>query len=167
MSQIAIEKKKEQKTTASLFGEMKDLSDRIRQHAFELFERRGGNNGCDLDDWLSAERELLRSPESELLEQDGKFEVRVSAAGFQPGDVHITAFPDAIIVKATSSHQHHARDGQVRFCEFGQKTLLRQFDMPEAIDQDKVTAHLENGVLHLTAPKAKAEPTQKAQRAAA
>jgi hypothetical protein len=30
----------------------------IRQRAFEIHIERGGIHGCDLDDWLQAEREL-------------------------------------------------------------------------------------------------------------
>jgi hypothetical protein len=30
----------------------------IRQRAFEIYVGRGGTHGCDLDDWLQAEREL-------------------------------------------------------------------------------------------------------------
>jgi hypothetical protein len=30
----------------------------IRQRAFEIHMERGGIHGCDLDDWLQAEREL-------------------------------------------------------------------------------------------------------------
>jgi hypothetical protein len=31
----------------------------IRKRAFEIHMERGGIHGCDLDDWLQAERELL------------------------------------------------------------------------------------------------------------
>lgn len=31
----------------------------IAERAFQLFERRGGVAGCDLDDWLEAERQIL------------------------------------------------------------------------------------------------------------
>jgi DUF2934 family protein len=32
----------------------------IRKRAFEIHIERGGINGCDLDDWLKAERELRK-----------------------------------------------------------------------------------------------------------
>ena len=108
-----------------------------------------------MDDWLNAERDLFRIPEAELIEREGKFEVRVSAPGFNPGDVQITVLPDALIVKASSTHTHDESEGNVQFCEFGQKTLFRRFNLAEPIDLDKVTADLDKGVLHLTAPKAK------------
>jgi hypothetical protein len=33
----------------------------IARRAYELYERRGGEHGRDLDDWIQAERELTRS----------------------------------------------------------------------------------------------------------
>ncbi len=155
MSQIAIEKVDGKKALQpSIVDEMKTLSDRVRQHAFELFERRGGGGGSALDDWLHAERDLFRIPDSELIERGEKFEARVSAPGFDPGEVHVTALPDALIVKGYSAHKHDQSDGDVRFCEFDQKTLFRRFDLPEPIDVDRVTANLDKGVLKLTALKA-------------
>lgn len=107
---------------SSIFDEMKALSDRIRQRAFEIFEHRCGGDGSAADDWLNAERDLLRVPESELVEQDGKFEVRVGAPGFTPGDVQVTDLPDDLIVKASFTHKHDKSEGNMQFCPFGQKT---------------------------------------------
>jgi HSP20 family protein len=167
MSQIAIEKVDEKKTPASsVQDEMKYLSERIRNRAFELFERRGAGDGLAIEDWLNAERDLFRVPESELIDRDGEFEARVSAPGFDPAQVHVTALPDALIVKGSATHTHDKSEGNVRFCEFDQKTLFRRFDLPEPINVDKVTANLEKGVLKLTAIKAKQEHGRSQSRVA-
>ena len=108
-----------------------------------------------VSDWLSAERDLFRIPESELVDRDGKFEARVAAPGIDPSDVTVTALPDALIVQGSTVHKHEHSDGDVRFCEFDQRTLFRRFDLPERINVDQVTANLDKGVLQLTAIKAK------------
>ncbi len=36
-----------------------NTQERIRRHAFELYEQRGRVDGFALDDWLQAEREIL------------------------------------------------------------------------------------------------------------
>ena len=36
-----------------------DLNARIQARAHELYERRGGNSGKDLEDWAEAERQIL------------------------------------------------------------------------------------------------------------
>lgn len=162
MSHVAIEKvdgKEAGKYT--IFGELKAISERIRERAFDLFERRGGQDGMATDDWMNAERDLFRFPESELVEKDGRFEVNMSAPGFNPGDLTVTALPDGLIVQASSTHQHDKREGKVRFCEFSQKALFRRFELPESINVDKVTANLEKGMLHLTAFKARGEAAPK------
>jgi HSP20 family protein len=168
VSKVEIEKVDGKKAaTASVLDEIKELAERVRERAFELFERRGRGNGFELEDWFNAERDLVRIPEAELIEKDGKFEVRMNAPGFDARDIKVTALPDALIVRAESTHRHDGKDGNVRFCEFGQKTLFRRFDLPETIDVDKVSADLDKGVLHLTASKAKHEAAPKPQAIAA
>jgi len=163
MSQVAIEKVDEKKSeTASVFEEMKALSQRIRERAYEFFERRKGGDGFALDDWLKAEADLMSTADADLVEKDGKFEVRLSAPGFEAGDVHVTVLPDALIVNASSKHTLETDEGNVHFCEFGQKALFRRFDLPEPMDPDQVTADLNKGVLHLTAQKAKQAVSVKA-----
>jgi hypothetical protein len=39
-------------------GEPFNNPDAVARRAYEIYQRRGGNHGADLDDWLEAEREL-------------------------------------------------------------------------------------------------------------
>ena len=41
----------------------------IRKRAFEIHIERGGIHGCDLNDWLEAERELQQKYKNEVQEQ--------------------------------------------------------------------------------------------------
>jgi hypothetical protein len=36
-----------------------DVNARIHSRAYELYERRGGHHGQDLEDWLEAERQIV------------------------------------------------------------------------------------------------------------
>ena len=36
--------------------------DEVARRAYEIYQRRGGGDGADLDDWLAAERELKPGP---------------------------------------------------------------------------------------------------------
>ena len=36
--------------------------DAVARRAYEIYERRGGRDGADVDDWLAAERELGPGP---------------------------------------------------------------------------------------------------------
>jgi len=173
MSQVAVEKIGGRGTALpAIFDEAKDLFERVRQHAFELFQSRRGGPGSEVDDWLKAEQDLIWNPESDLVEKDGKFEVQMAVPGFEVKDMQVAATPDALIVRAEATHKHEQDKGNVYFCEFGEKELFRRFDLPRPIDVDKVTANLDKGVLHITAAqitaaKEEAKPREKAAAAAA
>ena len=42
-------------------SEQKDVRERIRLRAYDLYEKRGKEDGCDMDDWLRAESELAQT----------------------------------------------------------------------------------------------------------
>jgi len=156
MTNIAIEKVKESgPKSPALSNKLEMLAERIRQRAYDIFEHRAMGRE-PMEDWLEAERDLVLVPESELIEKDGKYEIRVAAPGFKAQETHVTALPEAVIVSAESSHKHEETNANVHFCEFGGKTLYRRLDLPKPINVDQVTANLEDGVLRITAQRAEA-----------
>jgi hypothetical protein len=52
------------KTAKKTNGAAEQLNDSeaVARRAYEIYQRRGGNDGADLDDWLEAERELRPGP---------------------------------------------------------------------------------------------------------
>ena len=121
-----------------------DVSEQIRALAYHLFESRGGSDGRDLDDWLAAERELIVAPNSEVVQRDSRFEIRLPVEGYDPQEIHVSALPGSLVVKAAPE-------------QAGKKILLRTIDLPEPIDADRTTARLDNGILYVTAMRQKQE----------
>jgi hypothetical protein len=56
------------------------VTEQIEQRAYELYLERGGEDGRDLDDWLAAEKELMRPSEQS---SSSTPKTRAAAAGFQ------------------------------------------------------------------------------------
>jgi len=159
MPNIAIQKY--QKTdNAPFFDEVQSLFDRIRRRAYGLFEWRGRADGGDLDDWLTAEREMLWSPPSELLEKGDSYQARIAAPGFEAKEIQVSATPECVVVKAESTQTGTKEEGNLHFSDFAERTLFRRIDLPEPIDVEKVRATLDKGLLLLTAEKA-AKPKAK------
>jgi HSP20 family molecular chaperone IbpA len=152
MASIAVEKVKGSGKSPPANDKLEALTDRIRHRAYEIFQNHGVG-GREFDDWIQAERDLIFAPESELVEKDGKYEIRVAAPGFKAAETKVTALPDAVIVSAESSHKHEENNADVHFCEFGEKTLFRRLDLPQPINVDKVTANLDDGMLRIVAQK--------------
>jgi len=126
-----------------VFTELEETIGKIQQMAFNLFEQRGELSGLDLDDWLQAEHEVLGSAWAELVESDKELKLRVPIPGVDSKDVMVTATPESLIVQANASHRYSAADGEIRFCEFSEDKLCRQFGLASPIDVNSVSASLD------------------------
>jgi len=160
MANVSVQKCRESGFPATLMQKISALSEEIRNRAYSLFEKRGKADGSDVEDWLNAEREIIWSPASELIDSKDKISVRLALPGFDAKDVEVSATPDSIVVQAESTHTHDSKEGDIRFCEFSGKTLFRRLDLPAEVDVEKITASLEKGILEITAPKATAKRLQ-------
>jgi HSP20 family molecular chaperone IbpA len=148
-----------------IFEELDEIADRIRVRAYNLFADRGFAAGHDLEDWLTAQREICW-PTAELVEKDDVFDVKVALAGFEPEDITVTATPRELIIKAShkdESRESEEREGvKVRWSEFGRNDVYRQIALPSEVDVDKTRAQLVQGILAIEASKKKGKaPTKK------
>jgi len=50
-----------QPRTVTTFKRSQPTNEQIAARAYEIFLRRGGSDGSDLEDWLQAERELRQA----------------------------------------------------------------------------------------------------------
>ena len=154
MSQVAIQKCKSYKTIPQTFLQrLEAITESIRKQAFLISQHRCGGIGSDVDDWLQAEREVVLSPTSELVDDEEEFRARIALPGFDAKDIQVSAMPDALVIHADANHTHEGERGDVRFCEFSGKTLFRRLELPAPIEVDKVSASLDKGILKVTAPK--------------
>ncbi len=137
-----------------VFAEVAKTIEKIQERAFNLFEQRGGLPGLDWYDWLLAEHDVLGASSAELLESDKQLKLKIAVPGVEPKDITVTATPETLIVQANASHSHSETDGEIRFCEFSEDKLCRQFGLPSPIDVNTVSASLDKGILHIVAAKA-------------
>src|SRR5687767_6897804 len=95
MGELAVQKKEKE----SVWDELQKVEDRIMRRAYDIFRSSGSLFGRDLDNWLTAERELIRKPAIEVTEKDNQFEIRADVAGFDPKDLSVEVTPDDLLVK--------------------------------------------------------------------
>ncbi len=141
-----------------VFAELETLTEKIRRRAFELFSERGFAEGDEFNDWYRAEREICW-PASELVENDDGYELKLELAGFDAGDITVTATPRELVVEAA----HQVRKGDagddddshpvVRWSELHRENVCRSVTLPAAIDADRVKAEFKRGLLTVRAPK--------------
>jgi len=92
----------------------------------------------------------------EVSETDEALEVKASLPGVKPEDVEVTIANDVLTVKATHEEktEEKKRDYYRRELRYG--SFHRSLSLPVSVDADKAVAKFENGLLHLTLPKAEA-----------
>ena len=138
--------------TQSVADELDRLNQRIMRRAFEIFEGSGGMFGSDLDNWLTAESELVWKPPIELREKDNEILLSMAVPGIEPKAIQIEATTEDLVVKAETRHEHHEERGSVYACEFHSGDMFRTIRFPKKINPDKVKAEFKNGMLTIHAP---------------
>ncbi len=126
-----------------------EVRNRIRERAFQI-SLNGNHAGREMDDWLSAESEVMISPPVEIAEKDDLLVVTLPAAGIDKKDLKVFATRDRILVKADLRHDHEP-EAQIHICEFRSKTLFRPIRLPIAIDLGTISTQIDEGMLRITA----------------
>jgi len=153
----------------SVFDELREMEDRVLRGAYDVFEKNGRTHGHDLQDWLDAERELVRKPAIELREEDREFVVTIAVPGIDPKDLDIQVTAAHLLVKSDVRHEHNPDEGRNNnghMCEFQPGNLFRSVTFPRRIDPAKVKVQLTNGLLLLRAPIADKAPAGPVKRRA-
>lgn len=145
----------------TIFDELNQLQRQISERAYHLFRDREGRWGDALNDWLSAERDLIWEPAVELRQKDGQFEILAALPGVEAKDIDVQVTPEDVLIKAHVNHEHTKQEGTVHVCEFECGNAFRSVHFPATIDPNSVKAEYRDGMLRLTAAVAKAATPQK------
>src|SRR6516165_4379997 len=133
--------------------ETEEIQSRIRERAYELSKERG-HAGREMDDWLTAESEIISVPQADLIERDGMFQVRFAIPAVDLHDVQVMTSSDQILVKADYQHEAESDEGTVHLRDFRSGTVFRSLRFPQPTDVNSVDVEYQDGVLRMTATKA-------------
>lgn len=143
-----------QSATGDAFDQTQQSYNSIARRAFEIFDRNGRWPGRELQDWSRAESELLHPVHLEITETDDNLAVRAEVPGFSSKELKIDAEPRRLIISGKHEAQKANKKAKTLYSEQCAKEILRVVDLPEEIDNSKVTATLKDGILNLEMPKA-------------
>ena len=153
MNTVSVLKIRDRNQPGPFLQDTLSLLNDVRARAFELFQRRGGTPGNDVDDWLKAESEIFQIPKMEFAEKDGEYEIELRVPGFEAKDIHIAALPDALIVEGDVHQERRRTEGNMHVNEYSERKVFRNIPLPEPVDVDHVSATLDHGLLRLKAGK--------------
>jgi HSP20 family protein len=90
-------------------------------------------------------------PKVNIKELEDAFVVEMAIPGFEKSDFDISVENDSLSISAEVETEQ--ADANYIRREFGYSSFRRSFSLPESIQEDKIKARYENGILHLNLPK--------------
>jgi HSP20 family protein len=103
-------------------------------------------------------------PAVNIRETVDNFEVEVAAPGMEKKDFRITLEGNLLSISSEKQNRKEKEEEGYTRREFSYQSFHRSFELPkEVVDEDKIKAHYENGLLLLTVPK-KEEARRKAPK---
>jgi HSP20 family molecular chaperone IbpA len=148
---VIVQVQSKQSTAQILVDKMNCLLNKVRARAYEIFERRGRDDGYDVDDWLRAEAELgaLQAAQAECTGTG--IRLRIDRSELSSERLKIYAESRAITVECSAA-QTDVDEGTQNWTE---RTFFGRYELPVAINAESVTASLKGGVLEIAARTAK------------
>ena len=127
-----------QSPTAPVFG--------LRREIDRLFEDTFGR-GDGMTAW---------SPAVDVRETDQELRIDVELPGIRPEEVEITAENGILMIRGEKQMERKEDDEQGRFhiVERSYGTFSRSFQLPQGLDESKIEADYDNGMLTVHIPKA-------------
>ena len=113
--------------------------------------------GPIFDDFIAPWRmaALSRAPEADVVESEDTIRVMVEVPGFRPEDLAVDLEGNVLTISGEKREQRTEGDQKSKWHlaerRFGRFT--RSFILPRDVEQERIEARCENGVLHLRIPK--------------
>ncbi|MFX1321771.1 MAG: Hsp20/alpha crystallin family protein [Promethearchaeota archaeon] len=107
------------------------------------------------------ENKFFRTPLTNISDDGDKYSITAELPGLDKGDLEITIHDGHLEIKGGRKEEYEEKkEGYVRK-EYSSSSYHRSFSLPENIEEDKIDATLDKGVLKLTLPKKEEEKKEK------
>lgn len=93
-------------------------------------------------------------PAVNIKEDKNGFEVEMSAPGFEKKDFKIELNNSLLTISSEKKVEDETKEGQQFTCrEFSYQSFSRSFTLPQIVENEKIEAKYENGILKVKIPK--------------
>lgn len=94
---------------------------------------------------------------ADVIDREEEIEVVVDVPGFAAEDVELRVTDEKLTVEARRERTEETEEDDYIRRERSQRSIRREINLPEEIDEDTVEAEIEDGVLTVTAQKSRVE----------
>lgn len=109
----------------------------------------------------------IAAPKVNVAETDKAFEVTAEIPGIDEKDIEVTLADGVLTIKGEKHEEKEEKDEKKNYhlVERSYGSFRRAFNVPDNVDEDKIKAEYDKGVLQLSLPKTKpSQPEQKARK---
>jgi HSP20 family protein len=99
-------------------------------------------------------------PQIEITDTDQQIRVTAELAGLDEKDVEITLHDDVLTIKGEKKQQREEKNERRFLSERSYGAFSRSIALPDNVQQDKIEAAFQKGVLTVTLPKAEPEESK-------
>ena len=123
--------------TAPIFGLRREI-DRLFEDTFQ--------NGGDRNAWM---------PSVNIRETGNEFAFEVELAGLKPEQVEVTCDNGVLMIRGERQEERkEGEEGRYHLMERTYGSFSRSFQLPQGVDEDRIEASFESGLLRVHVPKA-------------
>ena len=109
--------------------------------------------------------DFTNSPKVNVKETDKAYEIEIANPGFSKDETTIEVKDNVLYVSMTSESKAGENDGDKYHCKQWSKTSFQEnWNLPENVIEDQISAKNNNGVLTITLPKNDEEPKKEESR---
>lgn len=97
----------------------------------------------------------ITQPSVNVKDMNDAFEIQVAAPGMKKEDFTVNLERNVLTISSEKQTQNEEKDEDGNFSrrEFNYSSFRRSFTLPEAVEQEKIEATYEDGLLKITVPK--------------
>jgi len=92
-------------------------------------------------------------PAVDLAEKDGEYEITAELPGLDEKDVELRLSNGVLSISGEKKAEHEEKDKNYHFSERRYGSFRRAFRVPEGVDESKIEANFDKGVLTVKLPK--------------
>jgi HSP20 family protein len=119
-------------------------------------------------DWSDKNFTLVGNtlPSVNLKETEKEYRIELAAPGLKKDDFKVELNNNVLSISSEHKEEHEEKNKRENFArkEFNYQSFLRSFNLPDSIDDDKVKAQYENGILHVNVAKKAPSALRSAKR---
>ena len=97
----------------------------------------------------------LNVPAVNILEKENSFFVELAVPGKKKEDFNIALEDQVLTISSETKHENEEKDEKGKYTrkEFSYSSFKRSFTLPDMVDEEKINAKYEEGVLKIEIPK--------------